>query len=807
LSAASDRDSSGASADLSRGTGGGLPHRFGIGQPVPRKEDLRLLTGRGCYSDDVNFPGQAYAAVVRSPHPHARITAIDTTAALASPGVLCVLTGSDAVADGLKPIPHRPTLRGGADAALRIREGSQTFTTPHLVLPPDRVRFPGEAVCIVVAETVAAAKEAADLVTVEYEPLPAVPASVDAIKPGAPILWEQFSSNLCLDAEAGDRSSTDAVFARADHVVRLATQVQRVTGVPLEPRAAVGAYDGATGRYTLHAGSGGTNRQKRELSTVLGVEEDQVRVVSREVGGNFGTRNAFYPEFALICWASRRIGRPVKWTSDRSEAFLSDYQGRDLYVEAELALDRDGNFLALRSSNLSNVGAYTVSLVPLSKGAGLMTSVYRIPVAHVEARAAVTNTPPTNSYRSAGRPEAMFVIERLIDLAAREHGFDRIELRRRNLIADAPYANPLGITYDGGAYRATMDKALALADWAGFPARRREAVKRGKRRGLALANYIEITTGVPRERAELVVRPDGWVDLTIGTLSSGQGHETSFAQLVTEWLGVPFERVRFIQGDTDRVPVGGGTQSGRSMRLASIVIGRARDALLQRSRAIAAEVLETSPTDLAFAEGRFTVQGTDRSVSLFEVARAALERANLPDALKGPLAAEHDETVTAAGFPYGTAVCEVDVDPDTGQVDLVRYAAIDDVGRAINPLILEGQAHGGITQGVGQALLEQSAYDRRDGQLLAGSFMDYAMPRADMLPSFHTAIGEVPSPSNPLGIRAGGEGGTTPALGVVINAIVDALAEFGVRHIEMPATPERVWRAIREAQAEPAGGA
>jgi carbon-monoxide dehydrogenase large subunit len=395
----------------------------------------------------------------------------------------------------------------------------------------------------------------------------------------------------------------------------------------------------------------------------------------------------------------------------------------------------------------------------------------------------------------------------LIDLAAREHGFDRIELRRRNLISNPPHTNPLGITYDGGAYRTAMDNALALADWEGFPTRRREALGRGKRRGFALANYIEITTGVPRERAEIVVRPDGWVDLTIGTLSSGQGHETSFAQLVTEWLGVPFERVRFIQGDTDRVPVGGGTQSGRSMRLAGIVIGRVRDAILQRGRAIAAEVLETSPADLVFAEGGFTVQGTDRSVSLFEIARAALERHDLPEALKGPLAAEHDETVTAAGFPYGTAVCEVEADPETGHIDLVRYAAVDDVGRAINPMILEGQAHGGIAQGVGQALLEQSAYDRQDGQLLAGSFMDYAMPRADTLPSFVTALSEVPSPSNPLGIRAGGEGGTTPALAVVINAIVDALAEFGVRHIEMPATPERVWRAIRDAQAEPAGGA
>jgi carbon-monoxide dehydrogenase large subunit len=783
----------------------GSPSSSGIGRPIPRKEDFRLLTGRGCYSDDINLPSQAYAAIVRSPHAHALIRGINSEEARAQPGVLCILTGGDLMADGLKSIPHRPVLRGTPDVALKARVGSEPFISPHFPLPHDRARFVGEPVAVVVAESVAAAKHAADLVSVDYEPLPAVTQAVDAIRLGAPRLRDEFPSNLCLDAEVGDQAATNAAFARAAHIVRLETQVQRVTGVPLEPRAAVGAYDATSGRYTLYAGSGGTNRQKRELAVILGVEEDGVRVVSREVGGNFGTRNAFYPEFALICWASRRIGRPVKWTCERSEAFLSDYQGRDLHVQAELALDEKGNFLALRSSNLSNLGAHTVSLVPLTKGAGLMTSVYRIPVAYVRARATLTNTPPTNSYRSAGRPEAMFVMERLIDLAAREHRFDRIELRRRNLIHDSPHANPLGITYDGGAYQAVMDKALSLADWEGFPGRREEARRRGKRRGIGLANYIEITTGVPRERAEVVVHPEGRVDLTIGTLSSGQGHETSFPQLLTEWLGVPHECVRLIQGDTDKVSVGGGSQSGRSMRLAGIVIGRATQAIVQKARLIAAEVLEASAADLLFAEGRFAVQGTDHSIGLFEIADAALHRADLPAVLKGPLAAEHDETVTSAGFPYGAATCEVEVDPETGSIELVRYAAVDDVGRAINPLILEGQAHGGIVQGVGQALLEQSAYDLESGQLLSGSFMDYALPRADMLPSFLTAISEVPSPSNPLGVRAGGEGGTTPALAVVINAIVDALAEFGVRHIEMPATSERVWRAIHDSRSLTSG--
>lgn len=804
LASASPRDALPLAAERSNSVSNDLtrpPARSGIGEPIPRKEDFRLVTGGGCFSDDVNLPAQAFAAIVRSPHAHARIERIDAETALAQPGVLCILTGADAVADGLRSIPHRPILRGTADIVLANRDGSEPFISPHLPLPTDRARFVGEPVAIVVAESVAAARNAADFVTVDYEPLPAVTHSVDAIQPGAPRLWEESSSNLCLDADVGDRVATEAAFARAAHVVQLETLVQRVTGVPLEPRAAVGVYDPTSQRYTLYAGSGGTNRQKRELAVILGVEQDRVRVVSREVGGNFGTRNAFYPEFALICWASRRISRPVKWTCERSESFLSDYQGRDLHVEAELALDSEGNFLALRSTNLSNVGAHTVSFVPLTKGTELMTSVYRIPTAHVRARATLTNTPPTNSYRSAGRPEAMFVIERLIDLAAREHGFDRIELRRRNLIPDSPlaYPNPLGITYDGGAYQTAMDNALALADWADFSRRRHEARKRGMRRGIALANYIEITTGVPRERTEIVVHPEGRVDLTIGTLSSGQGHETSFAQLVTEWLGVPLECVRFIQGDTDAVSFGGGSQSGRSMRLAGIIIGRATEVILRKARLIASELLEASAADLVFDQGHFTVRGTDHAVSLFAIADAALHRTELPAELRGPLCAVHDETVTTAGFPYGAAACEVEVDPETGQVEIVHYVAVDDVGRAINPLILEGQAHGGIAQGVGQALLEHSVYDP-EGQLLAGSFMDYAMPRADTLPSLCTAISEVPSPSNPLGIRAGGEGGTTPALAVVINAIVDALAEFGVRHIEMPATPARVWRAMHDAQ-------
>ena len=773
----------------------------GIGTPVLRKEDARLLTGNGRFSDDLDLPGQAYAAMVRSPHAHARIAGIDPAQALAAPGVLAVLTGADFLRDGLKSIPHRPFSLSPPDIRLANRDGSEIFIAPHFPLPADKARFAGEAVAMVVAESVQAAKDAAELVRIDYEALPSVTNAGAATRTGSPLLWEERDSNVSIDADVGDPVATEAAFARAAHVVRLETWVQRVTGVPMEPRAAVGVYDPAGRCYTLHAGSGGVVRQKRELAWILGVDEAAVRVVSHDVGGNFGTKNSFFPEFALVVWAAKRLGRPVKWTCERHEAFLSDYQGRDLTAAAELALDARGNFLALRSSNLSNAGAHSASHVPLSKGASIMTSVYRIPAAHVRARAVLTHTPPTTPYRSAGRPEAIFVLERLIDLAALHHGFDRVELRRRNLIPESamPFANPLGITYDSGAYEKAMSAALALGDWNGFPARRDAARRRGRLRGIGLANYVEVTSGFPTERVEITVRPEGRVDAVIGTLSSGQGHETSFAQLLVEWLGVPFECVRLITGDTDVVSEGGGSHSGRSMRLASIVISKASEAVVAKGKDIAAHLLEAAQADIEFHSGHFRVKGTDRSIGIFEAAAAALGE-GVPEALHGPLAAAHTETVRVGGFPYGCQVCEVEVDPETGVVEVVRVAAVDDVGRAINPLILHGQTHGGIAQGIGQALLEECRYDAESGQLLSASFMDYAMPRADCFPKFDTALSEVASTTHPLGIRAGGEGGTTPALAAVVNAIVDALAELGVTHIEMPATPERVWRAIRAAQ-------
>src|SRR5215471_17182188 len=719
-----------------------------IGQALPRKEDLRLLTGGGRFSDDVSLPHQAYAAMVRSPHAHARIRAVDIAAARSMPGVLAVLTGADADADGLKPIPHPPIpMKPPADIELKNRDGSEHGFAPHALLATDRVRHVGAPVAMVVAETVAAAQDAAERVVIDYAPLASVVAASAAVAPDATQLYDDVA-NVCVDADVGDVAATAAAFERAAHVVKLDTWVQRVTGVPLDARAAVGAYDAADGRYTLYAGSGGVVRQKRELAGILGVPETLVRVVSGDVGGNYGTRNAFYPEFALVVWAAKRLGRPVKWTE-------------------------------------------------------LLSSVYRIPVAHIRARAVLSTTAPTSPYRSAGRPEAMFAIERLVDLAAQQLDRDRIALRRKNLIPPSaqPYANPLGMTYDSGDYRRAMERALALADWKGFAGRRRDAKRRGRLRGIGLANYIEATSGAPREYARVMVKAEGCIEVAVGTLSSGQGHETSFAQCVGEWLGTPLECIRLIQGDTDQVPVGGGSHSGRSMRMAGVVMGKASEIVLDKARRIAAHLLEADSADIAFAEGIFTVKGTDRAVHLFETARACEKGAALPDDLRGPLQAECDEMIRISAFPFGCHVCEVEIDPDTGFVEIVRYAAVDDVGRAVNPLILHGQTHGAIVQGVGQALWEHLHYDPATGQLLSGSLMDYAMPRADMLPSFAAELSETPAPGNPLGVRAGGEGGTTPALGVVANAVVDALSAYGVTHLELPITAERVWRAIKESRA------
>jgi carbon-monoxide dehydrogenase large subunit len=777
-------------------------YRF-IGKPMPRKEDARLITGKGRFTDDFNLDGQAFAMMVRSPHPHARIVAIDAAQAKAMPGVLGVFTGVDCLADKLAPIPHDPVPKTKFDMKLTGPGGGAVFIGPNALLPPDKARHVGEAVAMVVAETKAEAMDAAEAVEVRYEELPFVLQSEDAMRPGAPVLWDEVPNNVTVETVFGNVEATDQAFARAAHVVTKNFHIGRVTGVPLEPRAALGHYDAETGRYTLYAGSGGAVRQKSELSTILGVPLDNVRVLSHDVGGNFGTRNRVFVEFGLVLWASCKIGRPVKFTATRSEAFLSDYQGRDLVTKVELALDAKHRFIAMRATNISNVGARCVSLSPLSKGSGLIPGSYAIPATTLRAVAVFTNTMPTNAYRSSGRPEVTFAIERLVDTAAAQLGVDRIQLRRKNLVPPKamPYRNSVGMLYDSGRYQENMDWAMDIADWKGFAARRREAKRRGKLLGRGLANYVESSIGAPREQARIKVQPEGRVDVVIGTQPSGQGHETSFAQVISDLLHVPADSVRIILGDTDVVKVGGGSHSGRSMRHAATVFSKAAVDLIAKGKAIAAVVMGAAADSVSFSDGRFVSRDTNLTFDFLELAAEAA-RHELPDSLRDGIAVVTDNEMHEPVFPNGTAICEVEVDPDTGEIAITRYASIDDVGRCINPLIVHGQTHGAIAQGVGQAMWEQIFLDPDSGQPLTGSLMDYGMPRADILPPFRTEIAEVLSPTNPLGIKAGGEGGTTAAPAVMVSAILDALGELGVRDITMPATPYAIWTAIRKAKAQ-----
>jgi aerobic carbon-monoxide dehydrogenase large subunit len=777
-----------------------------IGKPLPRKEDERLVTGKGRFTDDFSLPGHAHAVMVRSPYPHARIVAIAAEAAKQMPGVLGVFTGADIAADKIGPIPHDPVPKTKFDMKLTGPGGGAVFPGPHVLLPADKARHVGEAVAMVVAETKAQAMDAAEAVEVNYQELPFVLHTEDALKPGAPVLWEAVPNNMTVETFFGDAEATDKAFARAAHVVSRKFHIGRVTGVPMEPRAALGDYDAASGKYTLYAGSGGAVRQKNELLQVFNVPSDKLRVLSYDVGGNFGTRNRTFVEFGLVLWAAKKIGRPVKYLATRSEAFLSDYQGRDLVTEVELALDADHRFIGMRATNISNVGARCVSLSPLSKGSGLIPGSYAIPATTLRAMAVFTNTMPTNAYRSSGRPEVTFAIERLVDIAAKELGVDRIKLRRNNLIKpDAmPYRNGVGMLYDSGRYEENMDWAMEIADWKGFAKRKRDAKKRGKLLGLGLANYVESSIGAPREQARITVRPQdesgpARVDVVIGTQPAGQGHETSFSQVVSDLIHVPDKTVRIILGDTDVVKVGGGSHSGRSMRHAATVFSKAAVDLIARGKAIAAVVMGVAPESVAFDDGRFVSRDTNLTFDFLELAAEAAKH-QLPEALKDGLAVVTDNEMHEPVFPNGTATCEVEIDPDTGEIKITRYASIDDVGRCINPLIVHGQTHGAIAQGVGQAMWEQIYLDPDSGQPLTGSFMDYGMPRADTLPSFTTEIAEVLSPTNPLGIKAGGEGGTTGAPAVMVSAILDALSELGVRDITMPMTPYTVWTAIQQAK-------
>ena len=754
-----------------------------IGEPLKRVEDRRLLTGAGRFTDDLSVAGQAYAAFVRSPHAHARIAAIGLDAARAIPGVLAVLTGRDYVAEGFRGINH------GANGVDHLDVTKPAFRPENLPNPDlplqlplavERVRHVGEAVAMVVAETADAARDAAERVEIRYEPLPAVTDPLVALEPGAPLLWEGTRGNLFVESSNGDRAAVDAALAAAHRVVRLSARNQRLCPMPMEPRAAIGEYDPQNGRYTLHSPSQGVHRHKMGVVGAFGVAPEKVRVVTGDVGGGFGVRSLCYPEYPLLLWGARRVGRPVKWTASRAESFLSDFQAREICIEGALALDRDGRITALALDYVGNLGSHPAYFAVLSNLLRMPGGPYDIPAIHVRVRGAVTNTQPTGVYRGAGRPESCFILERLIDHAAAASGIDRAELRRRNVIARLPYQSPLGHRYDSGAFADNLETALRLVDWQGFAARRRSAEARGKRAGIGVANYLESPTGFPVERTDLRVRPEGRVTAVVGTGASGQGHETAFAQVVASELQIPFAQVAILYGDSDVAVVGGGSHSDRSMRLAGTILVRASGEIIEKGRALAAHALEAASADIGYADGRFSVVGTDRSVGLFELAA------------QGPLEATAQIATRLHAHPTGAAACEVEIDAETGSLRLVRYVTVDDVGRVINPMIVEGQVHGGIAQGVGQALMEACVYDG-DAQLLTGSFMDYAMPRADDLPAFATLSRPTIAGSNPLGIKGAGECGTTPATAAVIGAVCDAL---GIGHLEMPATPERIWRAL-----------
>ena len=772
--------------------------KFGFGQPVKRTEDPRLLTGRGTYVEDIDLVGQSYAVFVRSPHAHARIKSIDTAEAAAMPGVCAIYTAAEVDADGLGEIPVM--------FSPKPKSGTKVFLPTRPLLCRDRVRMVGDPVSMVVAETVAAAKDAAERVVVTYEPLPAVTATGEAAKPGAFAIWDEAPRNIAFEFEQGDRAKVDAAFARAAHVTRLALVNNRVTANSMEMRGALGAYDAGARRYTLYAPVQGPHRTRSQIaSAILKLDEWDVRVISNDIGGSFGMKGGnMYNEYPLVLWAARKLDRPVKWICERSEALATDAHARDHVTEAELALDDKGEFLAVRVSTLASLGAYCANqgaFVPIT-GLGMLACVYRTPAIFAEVTGVLTNTSPTCPYRGAGRPEAIYVIERLVDKAARELRIDPADLRRRNCIApdSMPFKTGLVFTYDSGEFAKNMDRALELADRKGFARRRAAAQARGRLRGFGIANYIERCAGTGDERAEIRIGATGAVTLIAGTMSNGQGHETVFPHMVSRALGVPVAKIRFLQGDTDVVSFGFGTGGSRSMTLGGNALALAVEKIVEKGKKIAAHLLEAADSDIEFTPGRFTVTGTDRVVTLTEVARAAYAPERLPKGLDPGLAEAGVFVPSSQTFPNGCHVAEIEIDPETGAIEISNYAAVDDVGYVVNPLLMEGQVHGGIVQGVGQALMETVTYDPDSGQLLSGSFMDYAMPRADTVCSFAVDYNEVPCRTNPLGLKGAGEAGTVGALPAIVHAILDALAPLGVTTIDMPVTPERLFRAIAAAR-------
>ena len=757
--------------------------KFALGQSVTRIEDAALLRGAGRYADDVQLVNAAHAYFVRSPHAHAKILRIESAAAAKAPGVLAVLTGKDVTADGLGDIPCLIPVTN--------LDGSARGNTPRPILAKGRVRHVGDPVAVVVAATLAQARDAAELIDIDYEPLPAVVGLQAATQRGAPLVWDEIAGNVCFDIGAGkDKAAVDAAMARASHVTRLELVNNRIVANPIEPRSALAEYDPATGRSTLYTPSQGPHVIHGQVAdAVLNIGKDKLRVISGNVGGAFGMKIFLHPEQPIVVWASRRLKRAVRWTGDRTESFVSDVQGRDNYSVAELAMDSAGRFLALRVTTWANLGAYLSNYAPYipQLAVPMLSGVYKIPAIYVNIKGVHTNTVPVDAYRGAGRPEAIYLVERIVDVAARELGLAPDELRRRNFVqpADMPYQTPVDSLYDSGNFGAVMARAMEKADWKRFAARRDAAIRNGKLRGIGLAMYIERCGGGNGDTVILKVDPAGSVTLISGMQDNGQGHATTFVQLLSDKLGLDASQIKVVQGDTDVVP-SGLTGGSRFLAIGGNASVSAAGEVIDKGKEAAAALLEAAPADIEYGDGEYRIAGTDRKVSLFEVAKKT-----------NGLEATHTRSPEAFTYPNGCHVCELEIDADTGETRVVRYSVVDDFGRAINPLLLEGQVHGGTVQGIGQALLELGLYDPDSGQLLSGSFMDYTMPRADNVPSFDCGFHHTPCVTNPLGAKGAGEAGAVGAPAAVINAIVDALNPVtGMKHIDMPATHEKVWRAL-----------
>jgi carbon-monoxide dehydrogenase large subunit len=775
--------------------------RYSISQPVTQVEAPRLVSGKGKFTDDIILPQQAVGVFLRSPHAHADIVGIDTARAASLPGVLAILTGEDYAADELGVV------RG--ISPLKKRDGSPMYRPPRPALTQDRVRHVGQSVALVIAETLNQAKDAAEAIEIDYTPLPAFFSTATANKGEAPVLWDDCPNNEPVFAQHGDKDAVDAALASAPHVIRGTFVVNRVAANTMEPRSVVGEYDEGRDHYTIHACHQRPYIWRSMMCEhVFHIPENKMTIIAGDVGGSYGMKGGLYPEVPLIAWAAKKVGRPVKWTCERSEGLICDDQARDMVVDAALALDEDGTFTGIQLTSNNNVGAY-ITMIGFISTNGIATTpcgVYKTPAAHGQASAVLTNTVPVSNYRAPGGTPGTYVVERIIDMAARELGMDPAEIRRRNLIpSDAmPYKLPTGGTYDCGEFEAVLDKCLAKADYAGASARKETAKARGKLRGIGMSSSVDPSAGPSPETAELRFDPGGTATIIVGSTAGGQSHETIYTQIISDRLGLEAETIEVVEGDTSRLSWGTGTGGARTATIAGTAVFKAVDKVIEKTKRIAAHMLEAAETDIEFADGTFTVAGTDRSVGFVEVAQTAFKPNRLPPDIEIGLYETATWSPNAPNIPNSAHVCEVEIDPDTGIIEIVRYTSVHDVGVEINPLLVDGQVHGGIAQGLGQALMEDVVYDPDSGQVLSGSFMDYCMPRADDFCYFDLDRHPVPTATNPMGVKGAGECGTVGALAVMMNAINDALAPLGISNLAMPATPERVWQAIHQAGAKAA---